>query len=357
MLMTHDSPSSDDAQRARFSSVAPVLALPVLAGFLFVGVALQISHKGAGLWLSELLVFLGVPWVALRMLGFSPARAVGLVPFDPKELGAGFALGAVNFIAWVLPIQALAQLVLPREVLEQADLSELFRQSSPLELALVISSVVIAAPICEEVFFRGSLQQGLEGRYAAPRAVVVSALIFTVFHFDLAGLVARFELGVLFGLLAWRTRSLWAGIGAHAANNAVSVLAFFASGGPEMGEANVPWWLPVSCFVVGNAVLIVLARWLSRSALPSRVMPALEALPAGRWIRVTAPFWVVSAVAVALVGVFDWRGVRLSWFDVANPVASKEDRHALRPLRTHARNGEVPLETYFEARRAKKLAK
>ncbi len=121
--------------------------------------------------------------------------------------------------------------------------------------------VSVAAPLREELFFRGFMQRGLAEQRGPARAIVVTAFVFSAFHLDPVGLAARFELGVLFGLLAWRAGSLWPAIAAHAANNAISSVLFFAAG--DAKEADLVWWVPVSMFVVGNLALaaLVQAAW------------------------------------------------------------------------------------------------
>ena len=60
------------------------------------------------------------------------------------------------------------------------------------------------------------------GRPTARAGLVTTAFVFSAFHLDPVGFLARFELGLLFGLFFFRTGSLWPGIAAHAANNLVS---------------------------------------------------------------------------------------------------------------------------------------
>jgi hypothetical protein len=106
---------------------------------------------------------------------------------------------------------------------------------------LTFLALTVWTPLSEEVFFRGFIFAGLSSRWGVTGAMVISALIFSLFHDPLI-LVAPFNLdlylshnatGVLFPifitglLLAWlyhQTGSLWASIAAHAGQNAAALV-------------------------------------------------------------------------------------------------------------------------------------
>jgi membrane protease YdiL (CAAX protease family) len=91
-------------------------------------------------------------------------------------------------------------------------------------VALVIA-VVVVAPLCEELFFRGWLQPAI-ARELGPRrrwAPLIGALAFAGAHVGSA-IVPQLVLGLVAGLLYARSGRLRPGILAHAAHNAVVVL-------------------------------------------------------------------------------------------------------------------------------------
>ncbi len=73
--------------------------------------------------------------------------------------------------------------------------------------------------IAEELMYRGVIQPAIAHRWGAAWGIGVTAALFSFFHMEPAGLVPRVLMGVWFGYLAWRTRSLWASTWAHALNN------------------------------------------------------------------------------------------------------------------------------------------
>lgn len=101
------------------------------------------------------------------------------------------------------------------------------------DVRLVIAAVtIVLAPIAEEIFFRGWLQNTIEGELPERRrwlAPVLAALAFASVRAPMS-LVPIFVLGIVTGLLFARTRSVGPAIAAHAAHVAVSLAARYYLG-------------------------------------------------------------------------------------------------------------------------------
>ncbi|WP_246060398.1 CPBP family intramembrane glutamic endopeptidase [Peptoniphilus catoniae] len=79
--------------------------------------------------------------------------------------------------------------------------------------------------ICEEIFFRGALINSYN-IYGGKFAILMSSLVFALFHFDVQNFIAPLLLGILFGNLLELTGTIFAPMIAHFLNN---VLAFISS--------------------------------------------------------------------------------------------------------------------------------
>lgn len=339
----HDVPPNETPGPTQ-AAVATFTVLALFA-FLLVGGTSQLVNLAWGLWFSEVFLFFGLTWLGLQALGYAPGRSLGLAGFPAGATAAGVAFGLVNHFAWALPLMWLSHQVLPRELIEKFDAAQVFARPSPAETVIVALGAGLVAPLCEEVFFRGFLQQGLRVRAEAPRAIVVTALIFTAFHLEPVGFVARFELGVLFGLLYWRTGSLWPAIGAHVANNVTSTLLHFATKDLPNANEPLPWWLPLTMFVVGNGLLVLLV-W---SVGPRITRPETSPwTPGPRPSLVALVNWLGAAVAsVVLLLAVDLRGVQLNLLDALNqPSKVVKARDDVKELRARARRGEASLDDY-----------
>jgi len=106
----------------------------------------------------------------------------------------------------------------------------LIEQMQPLEVDtgfdwfLVIFGAVIVASIAEEGLFRGFLQVTLEKKGDVTRAVILSAITWTLIHMNIYWAIQIFLMGIVIGYLAWRTNSLIPAIIGHAMNNLLAVL-------------------------------------------------------------------------------------------------------------------------------------
>lgn len=107
-----------------------------------------------------------------------------------------------------------------------AELQERFLSgTSYLDLIINIVIMAITPAICEELLFRGVLQNQLEKWFKnAHIAVWVSAIIFSAIHFQFYGFLPRMVLGAALGYLLVYGKSLWLPIVAHCVNNSLAVI-------------------------------------------------------------------------------------------------------------------------------------
>lgn len=87
-----------------------------------------------------------------------------------------------------------------------------------------VVAVVVFAPVFEEFLCRGFLFGSLRQRYGTTRAVLFSALFFGILHLQPVAVVNAFLMGVVLAVVYALSRTLWAPILLHAANNALAYL-------------------------------------------------------------------------------------------------------------------------------------
>lgn len=146
-----------------------------------------------------------------------------------------------------------------REAEEQAELmlGGLLIMDTPAELLANLVVIALLPAIGEELVFRGVVQQQLMRRIANPWvALAVSAAVFSFFHFQFEGFIARFILGFLLGWLFWKTQNFWIPVLAHFFNNGFQVVGQYMHG-KELSsvdfeqDVQVPWLLAlISAFLV-----------------------------------------------------------------------------------------------------------
>lgn len=89
----------------------------------------------------------------------------------------------------------------------------------------IIATVAIAAPLLEEILFRGIILHGLLKNYKAGISIAFSSLLFALIHGNMAQGLGAFLMGLFMGWLYWKTRSLYLPILLHFVNNSISCAA------------------------------------------------------------------------------------------------------------------------------------
>jgi len=109
------------------------------------------------------------------------------------------------------PMEGLARI---NELLQSADLSPW----------LLITVFAVTPAICEEIAFRGFILSGLARGNRLGMAVIVSSLMFGIVHMIPQQDFNAALLGLVLGLLAVHSRSLFPAIAFHLCNNAIATL-------------------------------------------------------------------------------------------------------------------------------------
>ena len=141
-------------------------------------------------------------------------------------------------IAFCLPV-----LVLHPEAYSALVFYEALARFEPKYLLLLIGSV-LAAPLGEELVFRGYLLNIWIARWGIWPAIVISSLVFGFFHWERALFAA--PMGVLFALVYVRYDSLWPAILLHSSYN---LLGF-------------PWLLGGLFYVKQRSTVGQLSSWI-----------------------------------------------------------------------------------------------
>lgn len=112
------------------------------------------------------------------------------------------------------------------------NMKDMFEQMMNNPLGVI--SIVVMAPLVEELLFRGAIQGHLMRKWQMPYlGIVVSSLIFGVVHGNPAQIPFAFVVGMALGWMYYLTGSLLPGMLMHFINNGSSVLLYALSGDPD----------------------------------------------------------------------------------------------------------------------------
>jgi membrane protease YdiL (CAAX protease family) len=107
---------------------------------------------------------------------------------------------------------------------------------SPLAFFLTIVTIVVIAPISEEILFRGYLQTWLKKLFGKKIGILFASFIFALFHFsypqgygNITIIGSLFVVAIYFGILYERQKSLISPIIAHMIFNTISTINILLS--------------------------------------------------------------------------------------------------------------------------------
>ena len=275
----HGAPIALDGAAARWNPVG-VVAIALVVGFVLYlligylatlgllmagGVGLnsvltdlaQVSeqHTGALLGGNAIGLLLGLGAFAVLLAGLHSSRRWAFLRLR-KTSGRAMLwaiLGLVTLMPAIMWAGKLNELLPMPDFMhamekEQMELL-LFVLSGDGSVILNLVMVAVAPALCEEIFFRGLVQRNLERAFGAVGGLVVTGVVFGLFHLRLSQALPLIILGIYLAYLTWRTGSLWVPIVVHFVNNAV-IVAAAEIGNEQMGRdiaaldaTVIPWYV------------------------------------------------------------------------------------------------------------------
>lgn len=204
-----------------------------------------------------------VAGLAVPAFVYFSARRVPLsegLPFHAVPVGDAvlyIALGCMVCMLANYPANLVAQL--QERFGFSGTLPESPLTNDPAVIALYGLCVVVIPPLVEEIMFRGVVLQSLR-RYGDGFAVLVSAILFGLYHGNLIQIVFAFLSGLALGFVAVRTNSLLPSMLIHCLNNGVSyavemVERFYGQNAANCGNTIIS----ITIIVLGLGSLFVLA--------------------------------------------------------------------------------------------------
>ncbi|MEO0582186.1 MAG: CPBP family intramembrane glutamic endopeptidase [Bacteroidota bacterium] len=220
----------------------------------------------------------GLPaYIMARALHYSSDRWGLTMGNSPSVWGIAImimlvALPLVNFVNFdpeltYLPesFQQLEESLRKSELLSRERLRDYIETSDPTRLIINLVIFALIPGVCEELFFRGIIQQSLQKIFQPVLAIVLTAAIFSFIHYQFYGFLGRTIMGIFLGYFFYRTKSLFPSILAHFAFNATSIVAVYLmtlqpeSQNNDLDLPTMAWYvyLGIGVFLVGLIVLFI----------------------------------------------------------------------------------------------------
>lgn len=163
-------------------------------------------------------------------------------PIKYKKIGLGILLliVAYPFISLIAYYNAnidfsfisekLQESIKASELANQEIIQLLTKNATPLLFFFNFITIALVPGVVEELFFRGCIQKSLyKSKHGGHYAVWITALIFSVLHFQLTGLITRILLGALLGYIYYYSKNIFVPIITHVFNNTMVLVVLYLS--------------------------------------------------------------------------------------------------------------------------------
>lgn len=167
---------------------------------------------------APLSIGLVILFVVVRR-GWRIDRYLGL-----QKVGAGQVIGWVGIAFFLALLYNGLALLLGRPIVSEFMIEA---YETAFFTPLLWLALVVAAPLYEEILFRGFLFRGIQHSRLGPAgAIVITSLLWAPLHlqYDLFGVVSIFVGGFVLGLARLRTGSIYTPILMHAFNNLLATI-------------------------------------------------------------------------------------------------------------------------------------
>jgi membrane protease YdiL (CAAX protease family) len=252
-------------------------SLSVLLFVLLLGVTTSLrpgaKYDVINMFICQAVGILGCLFLLLRV--HAPDRSIRDVIATRATHAAFLPLGISLGIAMVVPTGALYSAIERRwpepEQLADPFVDALTSDSRALQISVALCAVV-AAPVLEELFYRGALFSPQRRRSSAATVIVVTGVLFALAHLTPQKLLPLALLGVALGVLRATSGSIFPCVLMHATFNAWPTWSLLSRGrpAPEADNEPIPWAIAAASTVVVGALLLAAHRLGQRSAVAER---------------------------------------------------------------------------------------
>jgi len=139
---------------------------------------------------------------------------------------------------------------------------EAFKELANQRGIFAFMTIAIAAPVLEEMIFRGIVLDGLLKRYSLLKSILLSSFLFGLVHLNPWQFISGMVVGIFAGWIYYRTKSLSLAILVHASNNLSAFLAgYFIDSESSMNDSLSEMyggWINAMMVILGAVIIAML---------------------------------------------------------------------------------------------------
>jgi len=217
--------------------------------FITIGNIAQSINFEIGLFITEYIIVLGI---ALFIIKFSNAKISDYLKLNKVSMKVLIKtiLIAILSIPIVMILNLFSMYIL-----------ELFGKSIPTSIPMATNFTLViiqfllisvSAGICEEFLFRGVILNTYLDYFSYGKAIVITAILFGIFHFNIQNILGPIYLGIIFGYLVLKTNSIIPAILGHMLNNGIAYVLSYIGTLVDVAEVNIEMSAPVMLDLIFN---------------------------------------------------------------------------------------------------------
>lgn len=203
---------------------ANILFLLVVLLFISAGSIAQSKNLIIGLLITEYIIVLmpNLAYLKVKNLSFKKSLRLNTIKFTD-------AVRIILITIFSYPIAVFFQVIFIGILNSFIDLAP---NSVPIPTnssQFIIGFLVMAITpgICEEIMFRGVLLN--EYKSMGPRrSILLTSFLFAIMHMTISNFIGIFFLGIIFGVMVYKTNSIYSSVIGHITNNSIALsLGYF----------------------------------------------------------------------------------------------------------------------------------
>ncbi len=199
-----------------------VILITMLLTFLLGMLGMALGLQRTELFLVEIVTIIPA-LVFVYKNNFSPIKVFRLRSVNKNIIFSAILIG-LSLSILTDEADRLLNMIFPMpepvlDLLEQA-----LKINTLWDFLVIVSSAVFLAAVCEEMLFRGFLQTSFEHSFDITKAVMLTALLFGIVHFNPWWTIQLIIFGIFLGVLSWKSKSIIPAMIVHGINNSLALI-------------------------------------------------------------------------------------------------------------------------------------
>lgn len=212
---------SDWMNRLKSPSLLEANLLYLILGVLLLslGQIVQSREVFTGLLITEVIIILIPNLLFLKGKGYSLKKVLRL---NRISLEQGIYSIFIMIFAYPVAVAINAVMLLLLSRFTTALPAGIPLPNDLKEFAVSLIIMALAPGICEEVMFRGTMLDSYE-KLGHKKSILITAFLFGIFHFNIYNFIGPTFLGIILGIIVYKTNSIYSSMIGHTVNNSIAL--------------------------------------------------------------------------------------------------------------------------------------